>query len=471
MARVFLALGEQDRAAVAAVVRFLEHEPVSADAPGQLRNLDTAGPVQMALVDAGGECHAWVAALWESYPEVPVFLLGGAGEVAAPGGSSVGANVVGSLELPLRQAQFSAALRQAVSRRNASGARSASCAVPRLVGESPVMRRLDAMIGQVAASEATVLILGESGTGKEVAARQIHERSPRRDKPFVPVNCGAIPPDLLESELFGHEKGAFTGAISSRQGRFELAQGGTLFLDEIGDMSLPMQVKLLRVLQERSFERVGSNRSIQADVRIVAATHRDLESRIAEGAFREDLFYRLNVFPVEMPGLRRRASDIPLLVEEMVRRIEAEGRGSVRFSAGALSAMSRYPWPGNVRELANMVERLVILCPFGEVARDDLPERILDALGEELEAEQQAAGESVEPDAALEPPLAERPSLGQRGLDLKAVLSDLEVNLIRQALDASDGVVAQAAKLLHLRRTTLVEKLRKYGIQREGMTA
>ena len=281
---------------------------------------------------------------------------------------------------------------------------------------------------------------------------------------FVPVNCGAIHGDLLESELFGHEKGAFTGAISARQGRFELAENGTLFLDEIGDMSLNMQVKLLRVLQERTFERVGSNKSIEADVRIIAATHRNLEEAITEGKFREDLFYRLNVFPIEMPPLRDRVEDTPLLVNELIRRIEHEKRGSVRFTQGAVLALCQYNWPGNVRELANLVERMAILYPFGVVDVGDLPEKFqTDTITPESTRFSEEMLSSVQP---MQYQMDAEPRLPRGGLDLKEHLSSLEVGFIKQALDDANGVVAQAAKRLGMRRTTLVEKLRKYGLQR-----
>jgi sigma-54 specific flagellar transcriptional regulator A len=318
------------------------------------------------------------------------------------------------------------------------------------------------MIEQVADSEATVLILGESGTGKEVVARKLHYHSLRRGKPFVPVNCGAIPADLLESELFGHEKGAFTGAINARQGRFELAEGGTLFLDEIGDMSMPMQVKLLRVLQERTFERVGSNKTIRTNVRIIAATHRDLEKQIAENKFREDLYYRLNVFPIDMPPLRDRVEDIPVLITDLISRIENEKRGSVRLTPAAVTALCQYSWPGNVRELANLIERLAILFPYGVVDIGDLPEKFRPVGGlEPLSELPQVTVRGSEPET-----VTRVPRLPVDGLDLKAHLSNLELDLIRQALDESDGVVAHAAKRLKMRRTTLVEKLRKYGLQR-----
>ncbi len=342
-----------------------------------------------------------------------------------------------------------------------------------LVGNSRETRRVRKMIEQVAPTEATVLILGESGTGKEVVARNIHYHSQRRNKPFVPINCGAIPSELLESELFGHEKGSFTGAIGAREGRFELAQGGTIFLDEIGDMPLSMQVKLLRVIQERSFERVGSNKSIKSDVRIVAATHRNLENHIKEGKFREDLYYRLNVFPVEMPRLKDRVEDLPLLINELITRLEHEKNSSVRLTPAAVMALCNYPWPGNVRELANLMERMTILHPHGVVDVKDLPAKIV--------PNQQEA--SDEPAVVADPednekmsgmpslPMLSEPRLPRDGIDLKQHLTDIEVSLIQQSLDDCNGVVAHAAKKLQIRRTTLVEKMRKYRIQRPEETS
>ncbi len=336
-----------------------------------------------------------------------------------------------------------------------------------LVGNSRETRRVRKMIEQVAPTEATVLVLGESGTGKEVVARNIHYHSKRRNKPFVPINCGAIPSELLESELFGHEKGSFTGAIGARQGRFELAQGGTIFLDEIGDMPLSMQVKLLRVIQERSFERVGSNKSIKSDVRIVAATHRNLETHIKEGKFREDLYYRLNVFPVEMPRLRDRVEDLPLLINELITRLEHEKNASVRLTPAAVMALCNYSWPGNVRELANLMERMTILHPHGVVDVKDLPAKVVP---DQQSAEQHAVSvdsEDSEKMAGMPAlPMLSDPRLPRDGLDLKQHLTDIEVSLIEQALDDCHGVVAHAAKKLQIRRTTLVEKMRKYKIQR-----
>ncbi len=336
-----------------------------------------------------------------------------------------------------------------------------------LVGNSRETRRVRKMIEQVAPTEATVLVLGESGTGKEVVARNIHYHSKRRNKPFVPINCGAIPSELLESELFGHEKGSFTGAIGARQGRFELAQGGTIFLDEIGDMPLSMQVKLLRVIQERSFERVGSNKSIKSDVRIVAATHRNLESHIKEGKFREDLYYRLNVFPVEMPRLRDRVEDLPLLINELITRLEHEKNASVRLTPAAVMALCNYSWPGNVRELANLMERMTILHPHGLVDVKDLPAKVVPNTPSVVDSDVVVSIEDSEKMAGMPSlPMLSEPRLPRDGIDLKQHLTGIEVSLIEQALDDCNGVVAHAAKKLQIRRTTLVEKMRKYQIQR-----
>jgi sigma-54 specific flagellar transcriptional regulator A len=337
-----------------------------------------------------------------------------------------------------------------------------------LVGTSREIQRVREMMGQVADKDVTVLILGESGTGKEVVARNLHYNSHRRNGPFVPVNCGAIPRELLESELFGHEKGAFTGAIISRAGRFEMAQGGTLFLDEIGDMPLDMQVKILRVLQERSFERVGSNKTIQTDVRIIAATHKDLETMIVDGKFREDLYYRLNVFPIEMPPLRERVEDIPLLLNELITRLENEKRGSIRFNSAGIMSLCRHEWAGNVRELANLVERMAILHPYGVVGVQDLPKKFrhVEESDEDfmLPASASSSGLSV---ASID----HTALLPVNGIDLKEYLTALERSLIQQALDDAGGVVARAAEKLKTRRTTLVEKMRKYGMLRPGMVA
>jgi sigma-54 specific flagellar transcriptional regulator A len=330
-----------------------------------------------------------------------------------------------------------------------------------LSGTSAAVARISELIQRVAPTEASVLISGASGTGKEVVARKIHYYSSRRQGPFVPINCGAIPDNLLESELFGHEKGAFTGAISARKGRFELAEGGTLFLDEVGDMPLPMQVKLLRVLQERVFERVGSNKSIAADVRIITATHRQLEEMIGAGQFREDLYYRLNVFPIEMPSLRERIEDLPALVQDLRARLKQEQGIELRLSPATLACLSRYEWPGNVRELANLMERLAILYPERVVEVHDLPAKYRAGIARD------ASDLAAHPPPV--PPLASAQAgivLPPEGLDLKQYISDVETQLIEAALDRANGIVAQAAALLRVRRTTLVEKMRKYGISR-----
>ncbi|VAW49855.1 Flagellar regulatory protein FleQ, partial [hydrothermal vent metagenome] len=244
-----------------------------------------------------------------------------------------------------------------------------------LVGDGAAMRQVKTLIQQVAQTDATVLILGESGTGKELVAQALHDLSERSGRAFVPINCGAIPAELLESELFGHEKGAFTGAITARKGRFEMAEKGSIFLDEIGDMPLPMQVKLLRVLQERTYERVGGNKSFQCDIRVIAATHRNLEDSIEAGEFREDLFYRLNVFPIEMPSLRERPEDIESLLTFLLQKIQDMGRKVPTLTEKALIALQHYPWPGNVRELGNLVERLSILFPGLTVDYEHLPKK------------------------------------------------------------------------------------------------
>lgn len=321
-----------------------------------------------------------------------------------------------------------------------------------LIGTSERIQTVREAISHVAPTDVNVLILGESGTGKEVVARNIHYYSNRRDKPFVPVNCGAIPTELLESELFGHEKGAFTGAISTRAGRFEMAKGGTLFLDEIGDMPLSMQVKILRVLQEKTFERVGSNKPIQSNVRIISATHRDLEKAIHDGTFREDLYYRLNVFPIEMPAIRERVEDISFLVNDLLTRIESENRGSVRLSPNAVKKICQYSWPGNVRELANLMERLVVMHPHGIVDVTDLPKKFRAPETEIITKIFQTNWQK---------------ELPNEGLDLRDHLSTLELQYIKQALEQTHGVIAKAAQFLNLRRTTLIEKMKKYGLMEE----
>lgn len=367
-----------------------------------------------------------------------------------------------------------------------------------LIGQTPSIVHVRSLIEQVAPTEASVLILGESGTGKEVVARAIHALSKRSRRPFVPVNCGAIPGELLESELFGHEKGAFTGAISSHEGRFELAEGGTLFLDEIGDMPLQMQVKLLRVLQERKFERVGSNKMLNADVRIIAATHQNLEKMVEEHNFREDLYYRLNVFPIETPPLRKRVDDIPLLVQELVNRLGREHNIGIRFTQRAMLTLMQNEWKGNVRELSNLVERMLILHPDEVVDNRDLPPKYRgEKLATDACAERDALLDYFAPEDTPDEiednfdtfyntekgsslpslPVIEdeediakafHPTLDPKGINLKDMVADIEISMIKQALTQCGGVVAKASEVLGLRRTTLVEKMKKYGISAQG---
>ncbi len=328
-----------------------------------------------------------------------------------------------------------------------------------LIAVSPAMRKLRSLLQSLRGKSVTVMINGPSGAGKELVARAVHRMSPRNKGPFVPVNCGAIPRELLESELFGHEKGAFTGAISSRAGRFEMAEGGTLFLDEVGDMPLDMQVKILRLIQERSFERVGSNKTLHADVRIIAATHRDLEAMIAAGEFREDLYYRLNVFPVAVPALAERREDIPYLIRDIARQLEEEGLGRLALAYSAEQALIAHDWAGNVRELTNLLERLLIIHPDRPIGLADLPERYRVGQAEEhwRGTEVRTPGEGIcEEVNALLP---------EEGIDIKARIRELEIAWINEALRRNDGVVSKAALLLGLRRTTLIEKMRKYGLQ------
>jgi len=376
------------------------------------------------------------------------------------------------LETPVKQRRLSAVLDQA---QNVRSGHPTQPGIHRFrpSGNSRAMRAVHRLVEQVAPFDSNVLILGESGTGKEMVARHIHELSGRAAHPFVPVNCGAIPADLLESELFGHEKGAFTGALSMRLGRFEFAEGGTLFLDEIGDMSLQMQVKLLRVLQERSFERVGSNRTIHCNVRIIAATHRDLDAAIIAGRFREDLYYRLNVFPLQMPPLRERLDDLPMLIEHLLRRQGQSAGKPIKLDPAALNCLARNRWPGNVRELANLLERLAIMFPAQTITPADLPERYRYASAAQWPGSEVRIDTRPELVEAAATPLEERPAavelapslrddLPRGGIDLKDHLSAIEIGLIRRALEEADGTVAEAARLLRIRRTTLVEKLRKY---------
>jgi Nif-specific regulatory protein len=323
-----------------------------------------------------------------------------------------------------------------------------------IVGDSPALREVLARVEQVAQTSSTVLLRGETGTGKEMVARAIHINSARDGKPFVKVNCAALAPGVLESELFGHEKGAFTGAVARRLGRFELADGGTLFLDEVGDLPADVQVKLLRVLQEREFERVGGSETIKVDVRVVSATHRDLEKQIAAGEFREDLYYRLNVFPIVLPPLRQRPTDIPQLAEHFIHKYARTAGKNIRgLDASAASALAAYNWPGNVRELENVVERALILARGGELTASDL-EFTRRPIPTTLSAPMAAPDLSAPPrgDGAGARPLQER-------------LQEQERTAIVAAIDQAHGNIAHAARALGINRSTLYYRLRKHGLE------
>jgi len=488
---------DSEGSALATLLRFLDLEAIHVHDLAELtssphRNCDELLAVIVGKQTIESEAVPLVAALRALRQPLPVICMSrdGLPKIAESSGDLAWLH----LEVPVKQRRLSAVLDSAQKVRGGHPTQPGNHRF-RPSGASRAMRAVHRLIEQVAPFDTNVLILGESGTGKEMVARHIHELSGRANHPFVPVNCGAIPADLLESELFGHEKGAFTGALSTRLGRFEFAEGGTLFLDEIGDMSLQMQVKLLRVLQERSFERVGSNKTMHCNVRIIAATHRDLDAAITAGRFREDLFYRLNVFPLQMPPLRERLEDLPILIEHLVQR---QGQGSarkIRFDKDAMNCLARNPWPGNVRELANLLERLAILFPEQTITGADLPERYrigiperrmaprarpmlgLDGGSEdpdvrsgveELGDEELGDAEVCELIEVAAPADAPQPydiidgRLPSGGIDLKDHLSAIEIGLIRKALVEADGTVAEAARLLRIRRTTLVEKLRKY---------
>ena len=372
-----------------------------------------------------------------------------------------------------------------------------------IIGQSSSLRDLFKVITKVAPTDSTVLVTGESGTGKEVLVRALHANSLRADKPFIPINCGAIPRELLESELFGHEKGAFTHAIRSKPGRFELGDTGTVFLDEIGEMDLPLQVKILRVLQEREIERVGGTGVRKVDVRIIAATNRDLEEEVRAGRFREDLYYRLNVIPLHIPPLRERGRDILILADFFLHKFcDAKQRAPLGLNPTVQKALSAYSWPGNVRELENFMERLSILADGPEVIIDDLPGKILNELGDlsvlpelpphdpEFEREESAAIEaaacaaaatlppaSMMENAYCPPAGAAHPQasstgafvwpgmdqLAQLDMGLKEFMDSIEERLVQEALARAGGVKNQAAELLGIKRTTLIEKLKKMG--------
>lgn len=327
-----------------------------------------------------------------------------------------------------------------------------------IIGDSPQMHKVYEVIDKVADTDSNILITGESGTGKELIAKTIHANSSRSAGPFVPINCAAIPRELLESELFGHEKGAFTGAMNVRAGRFELAQGGTIFLDEIGELHPSLQVKLLRVLQEREFERVGGLKTIKLDVRILAATNREIEQAVREGTFREDLFYRLNVIPVHISPLRNRAEDIVLLVDHFVHEFSKKRkRDPLEFTLDARDCMLKYTWPGNVRELKNLIERLTILVNGNTVRVSDLPEKFY--LKPDCSVGNSSNG------FEMRDYINQNIDIPDEGISLNSVVGDMERNLILKAIEKTGGIRSRAAALLGLNRTTLIEKMKKMNIE------
>ncbi len=393
-------------------------------------------------------------AVSERYPGVPVILITAHGTVD----TAVQALKLGAFDYvtkPFDRAEFRAVVSKAartseLSKRHVSSDPNERGRY-RIIGQSPPMRAVYDVIEKVADTPSTVLITGESGTGKELIARALHQHSARATQPFVSVNCAAIPPDLLESELFGYEKGAFTGAVTSKPGRFELAHGGTLFLDEIAEIPVSMQVKLLRALQEQQFERVGGIKTIAVDIRLVAATNRDLKAQIADGAFREDLYYRLNVVHVHLPPLRDRPSDIPLLVEHFVRKFNAKlGRAVTGFDEPAMRHLLRYGWPGNIRELENVVERCMIFADDGQVGPSYLPPEVRELEGSESTSDLEATP-------------------GQTGLKeaVREATLRLEREFIGRALDQTGGNVTHTARLLKISRKSLQNKMKELGLRND----
>ena len=420
-------------------------------------------PLDLALVDLmlpDGDGIELMQRLRSNHPQCQVIILTGHGSIE----SAVRATQQGAFHFvtkPFNIDELQNVVSKALSHKTLQqenlqlrSALSRKYRFDNIIGQSDEIRKVLGMVERVSDSDSTVLVTGESGTGKELIAKAIHYNSPRATKPFVPINCGAIPGELLESELFGHVKGAFTGAIANRTGRFDLASGGTLFLDEIGELSLNLQVKLLRVLQERRFEPVGSAKTHEADVRVIAATNIDLAQAVKRGTFREDLFYRLNVIPIGIPSLRSRRNDIPLLLHHFVQHFnQSKTRNLTGFAPDALEMLYHYAWPGNIRELENLVERLAILKGSGMVDVNDLPEQYRSR--ENMASS--PAGASVGSSDSMEIP--------DGGMDFNSAVDAYENLLILQALEKTGWNRNQAAALLKLNRTTLVEKIKKKGLR------
>jgi DNA-binding NtrC family response regulator len=417
-------------------------------------------PLDLAIIDLNlpdGDGMTLMASIKEAHPTCEVIILTGHGSIELAIKATQG-GAFHFLTKPFQIEELTSLTEKALAhkqlRRENQQLRSElnrKYQFDQIIGQSEGIRSVLDLVGRVADSDSTVLVSGESGTGKELIARSLHTNSDRSQQPFVAINCGAIPAELLESELFGHVKGAFTGAINNRIGRFEMADGGTLFLDEIGDMDPALQVKLLRVLQEKSFEPVGGTKSIQVNVRVIAATNKNLETEVEAGRFREDLFYRLNVIPVSVPALRERVADIPLLVSHFLHIFNrSKGRNITGFSQDSLQCMSTYPWPGNIRELENLVERLTIIKGSGMIEINDLPSKYRTPTAAVVRSEIQ--------EVAIE------------GLDFNSAVDQFENQLILRALEKTGWNRNQAALLLRLNRTTLVEKIKKKGLRPPGGT-
>jgi two-component system response regulator AtoC len=396
----------------------------------------------------------------EEEPELPVVMITAHGTID----TAVEALKRGAFDFvtkPFDKDEVRQIVAKALKTRELGGADATSTPASRgarfgIIGSSPGIAELYSILERVADTPTTVLITGESGTGKELVARALHEHSSRKDKPFIKVNCAAIPKELIESELFGYERGAFTGAVASKPGRFELANGGTLFLDEIGEIPIEMQVKLLRALQESEFERVGGIKTIRVDVRLVAATNRDLKRLISSGTFREDLFYRLNVVPIRLPALRERTTDIALLVEHFLVKFNERLRKKVEsVHREALDLLVAYPWPGNIRELENVIERAVLFCDTHELSASDLPPDVRGI---------PALVNVPLPDADLQAALASEGGLKEH---VKVAMSRLERELVSRALQQTGGNVTHAARLLKISRKGLQLKMKELGL-REG---
>jgi len=452
--RVFMVVSssDQQRQSLKEMIEFLDVLPVRVSEPKDW--LNSLGNCRLVAIFLGAgleesDMSLIVSRICQIEADTPVVVLSedSDSKQSIIRSKLASANVY-SLRLPPRLDELAHVLNQAWSlrRRNRPSIRK-SGSTSDLIGDSKELSEIRDLIARVAPTESTVLLSGESGTGKEVIARRIHALSGREGK-FVAINCGAIPDHLLETELFGHERGAFTGADSARTGRFEWANGGTLFLDEIGDMPPALQVKLLRVLQERVIERIGGAEEIPVNIRLVAATHRDLPKWIAAGKFREDLFYRLSVFPIDIPPLRERQADIPPLVEEFVDRARMNYGTRLRFSVAAMQQMKSYAWPGNVRELANLVERFAVINADRVIEEHDLPWPIRPPSAD---------------DAIVDGEVATR--LPAEGINLKEHLARVERRAIEEALGQANGVVQAAADSLGMGRTTLVEKIKRFGIE------